>query len=272
MLASAFTSLARAEDNTTQKDQHYTHCRTHIQNFDEITQSLPNTTSEKIIADIRSKTALLAIFDFEATVCLKAWDDLSQIVRRAESLRVEEIYKAMGDVLLTSQAPTRGTVTHSLTGKRLTAAVMFATMRLIIDRIFSLGDFDSAQLSKYIRCLFQTVLAVDDQLAAQLLDQAIEINAKAAEVSQHKTWFSHQTLTTKMGKSFEPIEVEWLVATSFNHAIDHYSRHEEDTCHQWAMKALELARFIGDNGVLLNTIQQRLAKLQFRGKGVITIE
>lgn len=38
------------------------------------------------------------------------------------------------------------------------------------------------------------------------------------------------------------------------------------------MKALELAKFTGDDGVLLNTIQHRLAKLQFRGRGVITIE
>lgn len=75
-----------------------------------------------------------------------------------------------------------------------------------------------------------------------------------------------------MGKSFDPVEVEWLVATSFNHAIDHYGRHEEDACHQWAMKALELAKFTGDGGVLLNTIQQRFAKLQFRERGVIIIE
>lgn len=187
MLASASTSLARAEDNTAHKEQHYVQCRLHIRNFDEITQSLPNTKSEEIVADIRSKTALLAIFDFEAAVSLQAWGDLGQTVRMAEPLRVEETYKAMGDCLLTSQAPTRGmlSATHM---NQLTAAVMFGTMRLIIDQIFSLEHFDSAQLSKHIRCLFQMVLAVDDQLAVQLLDQAIGINARAAEVNTPKHW------------------------------------------------------------------------------------
>lgn len=196
MLASAFTSLARAEDNTTQQEQHYFQCRAHIQNFDEITQFLPNTNSEEIIADIRSKTALLAIFDFEAAVSLQAWDDISQIVRRAQPLRAEETYKAMGNCLLTSQAPTRGTLPAAHMNQ-LTCTVMFGTMRLIIDQIFTLGHFDTAQLSKHIRCLFQIVLAVDDQLAAQLLDQAIEINSKAVQVSMSK--HCYLIITNKQG-------------------------------------------------------------------------
>ena len=73
-----------------------------------------------------------------------------------------------------------------------------------------------------------------------------------------------------MCKSFDPVEIEWLVATSFNHAIDYYGRNE-DTSHKWAVKALELANFTGDNGALLKTIQQRFAKLQFRRREV-TIE
>lgn len=76
----------------------------------------------------------------------------------------------------------------------------------------------------------------------------------------------------KMGKSFDPVEIEWLVATSFNHAIDYHGCNEEDACRQWAMKALKLAEFTGDDGNLLNTIRRRFAKLHFSGRGVSTVE
>lgn len=61
-------------------------------------------------------------------------------------------------------------------------------------------------------------------------------------------------------------EHEWLVATTFNHAVDLYARGEEEPCHVWALKAMELARCAGadDNGQLATTLERKFAKLRFR--------
>jgi len=55
-------------------------------------------------------------------------------------------------------------------------------MRLIVNEIFELENFDSARLVKYMRCIFQAVLPTDDGLALQLLDQALQLAREGAQV------------------------------------------------------------------------------------------
>jgi hypothetical protein len=65
-------------------------------------------------------------------------------------------------------------------------------------------------------------------------------------------------------RPFPTAELEWLIASTFNHAVDLYARREgRDVCHRWALKAIELAGFMEDGGSLRNLLQQRLAKLSF---------
>lgn len=59
---------------------------------------------------------------------------------------------------------------------------MFSTMRLIINEIFELGHFDGTKLAKYIRCVFQATLPLDDKLALQLVDQAIQLFREGQQV------------------------------------------------------------------------------------------
>lgn len=59
------------------------------------------------------------------------------------------------------------------------------------------------------------------------------------------------------------MELEWLVATTFNHAIDFYAHGEEDPCHRWALRAMDLAAYLEDNGQLQNVLQAKFAKLRF---------
>lgn len=59
---------------------------------------------------------------------------------------------------------------------------MFGTMGLIINEIFELEQFDSEKLAKYIRCLFQATLPLDDSMAIQLIDQAIDIAQEGQQV------------------------------------------------------------------------------------------
>lgn len=58
-------------------------------------------------------------------------------------------------------------------------------MRLIINEIFDIENFDSAKLAKYIRCMFQAVLPLDDGLALQLLGQALQIAREGRQVRLH---------------------------------------------------------------------------------------
>lgn len=59
---------------------------------------------------------------------------------------------------------------------------MFSTMRLIIDEIFELDRFDNEKLAKYIRCIYQVILPLDDDNALCLLDEALRLAREGAEV------------------------------------------------------------------------------------------
>ncbi|PHH75866.1 hypothetical protein CDD83_4348 [Cordyceps sp. RAO-2017] len=135
--AAALISLARAEDRTDERLQRYLEARRHVAAFDHLMQAGVGSADEAVAGDMAGKMATLFVFDFESAACLRAWDDLSHIVRKAEPCRDEAVYKAMGDCLLRSRAP----------GK-----VMYATMRLIVDEIFQLDSFDSSQLANPADC------------------------------------------------------------------------------------------------------------------------
>ncbi|KAF5532762.1 transcription factor [Fusarium napiforme] len=189
-----------------------------------------NDPKSQIYPDLLAKLSTLFVFDFESAVCLKSWDDLSQIIRRARICKDEIMYKAMGDCLLRSEA---------------SGNVVYGTMRLIINEIFSLEQFDNQQLAKYMRCMFQAILPLDDNLAFQVVEQAVQI---AREGSQ-------------MQKPFPAEDLDWIIATTFNHAIDILARGDEDLCQQWAMKALDLTEYMDDNGEMRDMLRERVVKL-----------
>ncbi|KJZ71961.1 hypothetical protein HIM_08641 [Hirsutella minnesotensis 3608] len=234
VIAAVLVSLARAEDRLDERLQRYLEARKQVAAYDSLMQDGLGVRDDAVQEDIGRKLATLFVFDFEGAVWLKAWDDLNVIVRKAKPCKDEALYKAMGDCLLRSQAP----------GK-----VMYATMKLIINEIFELEDFDGAKLAKYMRCLVQATLPLDDCLALQLLDQAQQIAREGRQV----------------GRPFPGTELEWLVATAFNHAVDLYVRVDEARCHVWALKAMALAEYSDDGGSLAATLRERFARLRFDG-------
>lgn len=56
-------------------------------------------------------------------------------------------------------------------------------MRLIVNGIFVLEDFDTQRLGKYLRCIFQVILPLDDTLALQLLGETSHIAREGSQVS-----------------------------------------------------------------------------------------
>lgn len=121
-------------------------------------------------------------------------------------------------------------------------------IRCIINEIFEVEQFDCAKLAKYIRCVFQALLPSNDNASMVLLDQALQV---AQEGREGGVQFP-----------FPKLELEWLVASTFNRGVDYFARGEETLCHKWAAKAVELARFVDDGGSLVRTVQQRLFGLR----------
>jgi hypothetical protein len=121
--------------------------------------------------------------------------------------------------------------------------VLYTTLRLVINALHALSPMNANLLTKYIRTLFHAVLPLDDNLALMLIDQFIEVAAE--------------------NRTLPETELEWIVARTFNHAIDYYARGKEETCHMWAMKGTDLAGVMSDGGVLKATLEERFAKLRF---------
>ncbi|PHH79634.1 hypothetical protein CDD80_4239 [Ophiocordyceps camponoti-rufipedis] len=136
-------------------------------------------------------------------------------------------------------------------------------MRLIINALFALEPFDCTRLAKYLRCLLQAILPLDDALALQIADEALRIAHESEQAGLFLPSSSFLHLLVK--RPFPKEELEWLVATSFNHAVDLYARADEKACHEWALKAMALARFAGDGGCLAALLAERFSKLKFGG-------
>jgi hypothetical protein len=51
---------------------------------------------------------------------------------------------------------------------------------------------------------------------------------------------------------------------TFNHAIDLYARGEEEMCQKWALKAMELAAYMKDDGQMKLLLEAKFSKLRFQ--------
>ncbi|KAK4120894.1 SPO22-domain-containing protein [Parathielavia appendiculata] len=127
-------------------------------------------------------------------------------------------------------------------------AVLYSTMRKIVNEIWVLESFDAVKLAKYTRCLFQATLPLDDRLAIRLLDEAC---SKARELRESEATWPEE-------------ELEWMATTSFNHAIDCYSAHKIERAKEWATKAINLAHYC-HNGRLEDILQSKYLRLSFDG-------
>ncbi|KAK4242198.1 meiosis protein SPO22/ZIP4 like-domain-containing protein [Achaetomium macrosporum] len=128
-------------------------------------------------------------------------------------------------------------------------AVLYSTMRKIVNEIWVLESFDAVKLAKYTRCLFHATLPLDDGLAMRLLDEAC---SKARELRESEANWPEE-------------ELEWMAITAFNHAIDCYSAHEAERAKEWATKAINLAHYCND-GRLEEILQSKYLRLSFDGE------
>lgn len=60
-------------------------------------------------------------------------------------------------------------------------------------------------------------------------------------------------------------EIEWFVATAFNHGVDLYGSGEDELSKKWLQHAMTLAHYYQDGGVLEKDLQERCTRLQWDG-------
>ncbi|KAJ0124698.1 Testis-expressed sequence 11 protein [Diaporthe amygdali] len=233
LISSALVALARSQDNLEEQLQDYLIMRRHIAAADsEIQKRMESQSLDEVASkDLLNKLALLLSFDFEATVALKCWPDLGEIVLKAGACQNTESFKTMADCILRTPVPPEE---------------LFSVLRKIINEISALQDRDSSKLAKYTRCLFQAVAPSNDDLAGRLLDEACRMTSDA-----------HGTPA-----AWPPEEIEWLASAAYNHSIDLWGRHERTRCTWWAQKAMSIAHFCDDEGHLEKTLQGKYANLK----------
>lgn len=104
----ALLALARGGDNIEVQLQDYLNLRKHVDSFDALLQEKTGKLGEEAEEDLLRKLSILIAFDFEAACHLKAWDDLHDIILKAEFTKSQRVYELMADCILCSQAPTQG--------------------------------------------------------------------------------------------------------------------------------------------------------------------
>lgn len=120
----------------------------------------------------------------------------------------------------------------------------------LVNNLHIVEPIGAIKFGKYLRCLVQVAMSAGDEFALPLLNQA----TKTAEE------------LVRIGSIFPIEELQWLVVTSFNKAIDHWERDDKKSCDVWAERAMKLASHAGDGGALHATLEDRLTRLQTRNK------
>jgi len=183
-------SLARQHDSIEERLQCYLKLRTHVAAFDkELTgwlELLGEDKDDRIQDDLLLKFATLLVFDFEAAVALKKWEDLAEVVGKASVCRDTTAYKAMADILFRAEeVPPQGTwLLTSFSGQSANSSisVLFSTQRAIISDIWKMDGMEVIKVAKYIRCLFQAVLPLKQDMAHVLLQEALHFIKQAIGV------------------------------------------------------------------------------------------
>ncbi|TEA13067.1 Zinc cluster transcription factor acuM [Colletotrichum sidae] len=234
VLAAALVSLARTEDNREEQLQLYLNARKHVEAYDGLMQAWIKRLEKLTVHDLTEKLSTLLVFDFEAAMALKDYDAPGKIIRIAKSLKSVESLKAMGDICLRAKLPG-----HEL----------YHFLGVIVNELWELEQMKPEKLARYIRCMFHAVRPLDVSLGQKLIRQTIDVAKIGSENGNH---------------NFPREELEWLVAESFNMAVDVYrSGQADDECDSWADLAMNLAHYANDDGALEKMIHDRRMKLNF---------
>ncbi|KAI1112741.1 meiosis protein SPO22/ZIP4 like-domain-containing protein [Nemania sp. NC0429] len=160
-------------------------------------------------------------------------DDLKGIILRAQPGQSLPAYQAMADCTLRCQF--------------IPELVLYQTMRELVNQIWSVQHFGDEKLAKYIRCLLKATLPMKHEIPLSLVGEISTMVKQLADGHNH----------------FPPMELEWIVITTFNHGVDLYGIHEDKLSRDWISHALTMAHYLQDGGELERQLQDKYTKLQW---------
>lgn len=73
--------------------------------------------------------------------------------------------------------------------------------------------------------------------------------------------FPSANIGIQMQSPFPADDLDYVIAATFNHAIDMSGRDDQKLCHKWALKALELAEYVNDGGDMKHTLCERAVEM-----------
>ncbi|KAK2790267.1 hypothetical protein FQN53_000033 [Emmonsiellopsis sp. PD_33] len=247
---------ARMEPDVQVQKDHYLDSRIHIQSFRETfhTNSMSTHRDEKCRTDLLKKHSTLLAFDFEASIRLRQWQGLHEIIDESQSCADDKLYGIFSDIMLCADAPIEET----------TRVFQQITTQILRHR----KPHDTTKLSRWIRCLFQLTLDTNVQVAESVLDQAYALARESH--SQHQQL--DRRPNSRPGSrsalvalpNYPEEELEWLSTTTFNRAVDFYLASDDGASRRWGQKALDLAGLmVGDRGMLYKVLKEKFAGLKW---------
>ncbi|RHZ64464.1 SPO22/ZIP4 family meiosis protein [Aspergillus thermomutatus] len=233
--------IAEARGHTPSSAKAYEQIRQSVQRFGTHIQAQLDTcnTVREREAWIK-KHRLLIAFDFEAAINLKQWNDIPNIIERANTILDDQLCSAFLECILRSgaSAPNIAQVVKDI----------ICIFHSSPSPFFGAGDFHQ-KLPRYLRCLFQIALeATDYSLAESVLNQAVVLTRDGSA-------------DTDLPFVYPSDELKWLATVAFNGAVDFYLASADEDCRKWGEIALTLAGLIKDDGALLRLLRQNYAKL-----------
>ncbi|KAF3046826.1 hypothetical protein E8E11_007311 [Didymella keratinophila] len=277
LAACTYITLARAEDNQETFLQHYLEARKHCQLFRRATLDGANKLSGAAQDDILSKQLQVLKLELEAALKLQKWDDLEGLFEQCWNCKSADRYETLADlVLVIHSCLVQADVDASYQSKVL------GMLQKIINLTSRQNGNDVVRLSRWLRCLFNLTLPLDEKISLKCLDQVTQIAAKkqgrthrantpmaimatpppSSPVKVEDDVDSADEELIKQPDHYPKTELEWMATSAFNRAIDHYVGDNDANCKLWAEKAMTVAQWLEDGGQLRDILMEKYAALQ----------
>lgn len=177
---------------------------------------------------------------------------------------------------------------------------VLSTLQKIINLTSKQNGSDVVRLSRWLRCLFNLTLSLDESISLKCLDQATQIAAKKYGVclrqfdttsvsskptqgpcgpgvpslpivatpppsspSKRENDADSADEEHKQSDCYPATELEWMATSAFNRAIDYYVGEDDSKCKVWAEKAMTVAQWLEDDGQLRDLLMGKFSALQF---------
>jgi hypothetical protein len=235
--------LARKASDNTESNSHYVLVQKHalvlLKKITLYQELHPGGSSPKRLrVDPRSKFTDAVKYNMEATLRLRKWEGLDQLLDMcftSTDLMLEADWVTFADLglLINQDIGQVNQSEHILT----TNTKLLAFISETIQKASRAPDPKFSLIARYIRTLFTMTLPHHPQISEALITHVVNL--------------------CQASGAFPMSTVEYLSTTTFNHAVDCFSAGDDDACREWAARAMTLATALADGGSLRQLLSER---------------